>query len=75
MHEKSLVERDTSARTHIYTPLLNQEKTQKQLVKKMVENVFNGSAANLVMQALGNHKTNAEEIEEIKNFLDQLKNQ
>ena len=74
MHEKDLVERDTSSRTHIYSPLLNQEKTQKQLVKKMVESVFNGSAANLVMQALGNHKTNAEEIEEIKNFLDQLKN-
>lgn len=74
MHEKGLVERDTSSRTHIYSPLLNQEKTQKQLVKKMVESVFNGSAANLVMQALGNHKTNAEEIEEIKNFLDQLKN-
>lgn len=75
MHEKGLVDRDTSARTHIYTPLLNQENAQKQLVKKMVENVFNGSAANLVMQALGNHKTNPEEIEEIKNFLDKLKNQ
>ena len=74
MHEKGLVARDTTARTHIYTPLLNQEKTQKQMVKKMVENVFNGSAANLVMQALGNHKTNPEEIEQIKNFLDQLKN-
>lgn len=75
MHEKGLVDRDTSARTHIYRPILNQEKTQKQLVKKLVENMFNGSAANLVMQALGNHKTNPEEIEEIKNFLDQLKNQ
>jgi predicted transcriptional regulator len=74
MHEKGLVDRDTSARTHIYKPILNQEKTQKQLVKKLVENMFNGSAANLVMQALGNHKTNPEEIEEIKNFLDQLKN-
>src|SRR5690554_3026766 len=58
MHEKGLVDRDTSSRTHLYRPIINQEKTQKQLVKKMVENVFNGSAANLVMQALGNHKTN-----------------
>ncbi|MEO6683688.1 MAG: BlaI/MecI/CopY family transcriptional regulator [Ginsengibacter sp.] len=75
MHEKGLVARDTTARTHIYTPLLNQEKTQKQLVQKMVKDVFNGSAANLVMQALGNHKTNPEEIEQIKTFLDQLKTQ
>ena len=52
MHEKGLVARDTSARTHIYSPLLNQEKAQKQMLKKLVDNVFNGSAASLVMQAL-----------------------
>lgn len=75
MLEKGLVSRDTSSRTHIYTALINREKTQRQIVKKMIDNVFEGSAANLVMQALGNHKTNPEEIEKIKSFLDQLKKQ
>ncbi len=74
MHEKKLVSRDTSSRTHIYKALVNQEKTQQQLVNKMIENVFNGSATNLVIQALGNHKTNASEIEEIKKYLETLKN-
>ena len=74
MLEKRLVSRDTSSRTHIYKALVNREKTQQQLVTKMIDNVFNGSAANLVIQALGNHKTDAAEIEQIKKYLDNLKN-
>ncbi|MEJ7560479.1 MAG: BlaI/MecI/CopY family transcriptional regulator [Pedobacter sp.] len=72
MHEKGLVERDTSAKTHIYKALINQQKTQQHLVNKMIDNVFNGSAARLVMQALGNHSASKEEIDSIKEYLDQL---
>jgi BlaI family penicillinase repressor len=72
MHEKGLVERDTSAKTHIYKALINQQKTQQHLVNKMINNVFNGSAARLVMQALGNHSASKEEIDSIKEYLDQL---
>jgi len=72
MHEKGLVERDTSAKTHIYKALINQQKTQQHLVNKMINNVFNGSAARLVMQALGNHSASKEEIDSIKDYLDQL---
>lgn len=74
MHEKELVSRDTSARTHVYDSLVNQEKMQQQLLNKMIDNVFSGSAARLVMQALGNHKANAEELAEIKKYLDNLNN-
>ncbi|WP_443946274.1 BlaI/MecI/CopY family transcriptional regulator [Pedobacter sp. AW1-32] len=73
MHEKGMVERNTNQKTHIYTALVNRDKTEKQLVNKMIDNVFNGSAARLVMQALGNHKADSEEIEEIKKYLDSLK--
>lgn len=73
MHEKGLVERDTNQKTHIYKALVNRDKTEKQLVTKMIDNVFNGSAARLVMQALGNHSASADEINEIKKYLDSLK--
>ncbi|RZJ71669.1 MAG: BlaI/MecI/CopY family transcriptional regulator [Flavobacterium sp.] len=69
MHEKGLVSRDTSSKTHIYSSLINQEKTQQQLVNKMIDNVFNGSAARLVMQALGNKSASQEEIDLIKEYL------
>ncbi|MBC7615850.1 MAG: BlaI/MecI/CopY family transcriptional regulator [Pedobacter sp.] len=73
MHEKGLVERDTTAKTHIYKALLNQKKIQQQLVNKMIDNVFDGSAARLVMQALGNKSASKEEIDLIKEYLDKLK--
>jgi len=73
LHEKGMVERDTTQKTHIYKALVSQDKTEKQLVNKMIDNVFNGSAARLVMQALGNHSASASEIDEIKKYLDSLK--
>lgn len=73
LHEKGMVERDTNQKTHIYKAIVNQDKTEKQLVNKMIDNVFNGSAARLVMQALGNHTASADEIDQIKKYLDSLK--
>jgi predicted transcriptional regulator len=73
LHEKGMVERDTNQKTHIYKALVSQDKTEKQLVNKMIDNVFNGSAARLVMQALGNHSASAAEIDEIKKYLDSIK--
>lgn len=75
MHEKGLVKRDDSIKTHIYQPAVSKEKTQKQLVNKMIYSLFGGSPGELVMQALGNHKASAEELEEIQKLLDNLKKQ
>jgi BlaI family penicillinase repressor len=75
MLEKGLVERDATSRTHIYKALIKQADAQKHYLDKMINNVFNGSAANLVMQALGNHRSSKAEIDAIKQYLDNLKNQ
>ena len=75
MYDKGLVRRDESSKTHIYEPLASREKTQKQLVSRMIDTLFQGSPAQLVMQALGQHKTSAGELEEIQRLLDNLKNQ
>lgn len=72
MHEKGLVERDSSNRTHVYKALLNQKKTQKSLVNKLINSAFNGSTSQLVMQALSDHKASPEELEAIKKYLDQI---
>lgn len=74
MHDKNLLTRDASARSHVYSANVSQEKTQGQLVKKLIDNVFNGSAAQLVMQALGNHKTDKKELEAIKIYLKEMEN-
>ena len=75
MHEKGMVKRDESSKTHKYTPLLSREKTQKQFVGKMIDTLFQGSSSQLVMQALGNHKASKEELDEIQKLIDNLKQQ
>ncbi|MEL6865362.1 MAG: BlaI/MecI/CopY family transcriptional regulator [Bacteroidota bacterium] len=66
MAEKDLATRNTDSRTHIYEASCSEKAVQQQLLRKFVDSTFRGSAMKLVMQALGNHKTSARELEEIK---------
>ena len=77
MHEKGLVKRDESMRTHVYQAAVNKENTQKHLLGKMIENLFGGSSTQLVLQALGSGegKASKEEIEQIQALLENLKQQ
>jgi len=77
MHEKGLVKRDESMRTHVYQPAVNKERTQKHLLDKMIDSLFGGSSTQLVLQALGSgeQKVSAEELEKIQTLLNNLKNQ
>ncbi|HVX24693.1 MAG TPA: BlaI/MecI/CopY family transcriptional regulator [Parafilimonas sp.] len=69
MYEKGLVLRDDSSRTHIYKPNVSRDKTQKQLLNKMVDSLFSGSHSQLVMQALGSNTISQKELEEIQQLL------
>ena len=70
MYEKQLVSREASGKTHIYKAAVDQQKTQGQMVQRLIDSVFNGSAMGLVLQALGNHKPTEKEVELIKQYLD-----
>ncbi|MGX5820571.1 BlaI/MecI/CopY family transcriptional regulator [Chitinophaga lutea] len=72
MHEKGLLHRDASARTHVYEAAVSQEDTQQQLLNKMIHTVFNGSATQLVMQALGHHRSSPEELDQIRRYLNDM---
>src|SRR6478609_5345809 len=73
MHEKGLVKRDDSMRTHVYQAAVNKEKTQKHLLSKMIDSLFGGSSTQLVIQALGENKASPEELEKIQALIDNLK--
>jgi predicted transcriptional regulator len=77
MHEKGLVKRDESMRTHVYQPGVNREKTQRHLLDKMIDSLFGGSSTQLVLQALGSgeQKVSAEELAQIQTLIDNLKKQ
>jgi BlaI family transcriptional regulator, penicillinase repressor len=72
MADKHMLEADKSSRSHIFSPLLEEVPTQKQLLNIFLDAAFRGSASKLVMQALGNNSTSQEELNEIRNLLDKL---
>jgi BlaI family transcriptional regulator, penicillinase repressor len=72
MHEKGLVARQKSGKLHLYKAVLSLEKTQQQLVGKMIDTVFKGSAARLVLSAMGHARSSPEELQEIKKYLEKL---
>ncbi len=75
MHEKSLVVRNTDARSHIYEAAIERDATQRNLLGSFVNNVFSGSAMDLVMQALGNHKASKDELDQIKALIEKMENE
>jgi len=71
MVAKGLVERDATARAHVYRAAIEREATQRGLVDDLLDRAFGGSAAQMVMQALSSHRASAEELAEIRRMIDQ----
>ncbi len=69
MAGKGLLDRDESERAHRYRPRLEQQQTQTQLLRDLVERAFHGSAALLVQQALAAKPATREELAEIRELL------
>ena len=70
MTDKHLVERDESQRAHIYRTHDSQESTQRHLIGDLLDRAFDGSAANLVLQALSARPASTREMTEIRKILD-----
>ena len=74
MHDKGLVERDTTSKTHLYKAIISREQAQNTALDKILDTVFKGSTADLVIQALGQHRASKDEIDAIKDYLKQFEN-
>ena len=72
MHDKGLVQRDESQRTHVYSVSKTQEETQGQLVGDLLDRACGGSAMQLVMQALSGGKVSKSELDGIRQLLDEI---
>jgi len=72
MTDKGLVARDESCRPQIYRPCDPQVKTQRQLLRHMLDRVFGGSTRNMVLQALSQKKTSPRDLKEIEKLLDRI---
>src|SRR6195952_4508438 len=74
MKEKGMLERDETNMKHIYSAAMEEEKVKGNLLGRFVDSMYNGSPSNLMMALLGNDKTSAEELQKIKELLNNMDN-
>ena len=72
MHENGLLSRDESQRSHVYSADGVRTETAKKLVEDLRKKVFQGSASKLVASALTESPVSTEELQEIRDLIDQL---
>ncbi|WP_276481100.1 BlaI/MecI/CopY family transcriptional regulator [Paraflavitalea pollutisoli] len=72
MTEKGMLTRDESSMKHIYSPVLEEDKTKGSMLTRFVDNMYDGSVSNLMMALLGNDKTSDKELKVLKEMLKQL---
>jgi len=72
MTEKGLVRRDERERAHVYAPKLPREKTEQQIVGDLLDRAFGGSSSRLVMRALSSRRASPEELDRIRQLLDEI---
>jgi BlaI family transcriptional regulator, penicillinase repressor len=69
MMVKGLVRREDAGRTHIYHATLSESRTQRQLLRDLLDRAFGGSGSELVMQALATTRASAAELREVELLL------
>lgn len=72
MFEKGLLRRDDSGHAHVYRAAITRTRTQRQVIGQVLDQLFDGSAQQLVMQALSTRKSTTAELAEIRRLLDEL---
>lgn len=72
MLEKGLVHRDDSSRAHVFSAALTEESVQRNMLRHLVKTAFRDSPGQLVMRALADKDTSREELDAIRNMLDDL---
>ncbi len=72
MMERGMLDRSSEGRKHIYRALIAQTATQDKLLDSFLDKTFGGSAKKLVIRALGKHTPDADELEELKAYINSL---
>ena len=75
MLDKKLVTRDENERPHVYHPVVTRQKAQKRMLGRLIDQLYSGSTTSLVLQALSSKKTTPEELNKIRQLLDQIEDE
>ncbi len=72
MHEKGILSRNESSRSHVYDTNIKKYQAQNALIDNLLSSAFEGSAMKMVMQALGNKRTSKDELQKIKEYINSI---
>ncbi len=72
MTAKGLLDRDESARSHVYRPCVKPEPVRRGLVRDLASRAFAGSATRLALAALASQPASADELAEVRRLLDEM---
>lgn len=71
MTTKGIVKRTEDQRAHVYSANQPAEETKQQFATDVLQRVFHGSASQLMQHALSGKRSSKEEIDEIRQLLDE----
>jgi predicted transcriptional regulator len=74
MVDKKILNVNKDNRQHVYSSAIDESETKNNLLDGFLKKTFSGSAMKMVMQALGNHNPSHDELEEIKNLINEIEN-
>jgi BlaI family transcriptional regulator, penicillinase repressor len=72
MFDKGLVRRDESTRPHVFRAAVAAAQVKRRFVSDLVDQVFEGSAMSLAMQALAATRATPEELRKLRELLDEI---
>jgi predicted transcriptional regulator len=72
MTEKGMVKRDETNMTHVYYPLLDEQKTMGIILDRFVRSMYNGSISNLLVAFVNSNKSSGKELQKLKELLKKL---
>jgi len=72
MFDKGLVRRDESTRPHVFRAAVAAARVKRRFVSDLVEQLFEGSAMSLAMQALSATRATPEELRKLRELLDEI---
>ena len=72
MFDKGLVRRDESTRPHVFRAAIAAAQVKRRFVSDLADQVFEGSAMSLAMQALSATRATPEELRKLRELLDEI---
>jgi predicted transcriptional regulator len=72
MTEKGMLSRDQSNMKHIFSPLLQEEKTKAGFLRKFVDSMYAGSVGDLLVALVDSGTGSEKEIKRLKELIEKL---